>query len=148
VTAPGRGRRRPRGDDGTVLLLVLGFTALLVLMVGVVVDVSAVVLAKRAVASAADGAAVSAAQALDTDRLYTAGLAGAVPLSAADARARAEAYRQSAALTQPGLQLVARVDGDTAVVDARRLVRLPFPLPGRAAVAVQAQARARAPVLP
>ena len=46
---------RPSGDEGTVLLLVLGLAAVLVLMVGVVVDVSAVVLAIDARTAAACG---------------------------------------------------------------------------------------------
>ncbi len=49
--------RRPGGDDGTVLPLVLGLTGIGLLAVALVVNVSAVVLAKRAIASAADGAA-------------------------------------------------------------------------------------------
>ena len=133
-----------RTDDGSVLLLVIGFAGVLLAVVAVVVDVSAVVLAKRAVASAADGAAVTAAQSLDLDALYAGGLGAAVPLSQADAEQRVAAYREG--LDLPGLELRVRVDGTTAVVDARRVVRLPFPFPGRRDVEVQAQARARAPV--
>ena len=59
-----------RDDEGTILVLTLGLVGLLVVVVAIVVDVSAVVLAKRGVASAADGAAVSAAQALDEQVLY------------------------------------------------------------------------------
>ena len=52
-------RDRPRDDDGTILVLLLGFVAVLLLRVAVVVNVSAVILAKRGVASATDGAAES-----------------------------------------------------------------------------------------
>ncbi|MCW2667835.1 MAG: hypothetical protein JWN57_2797, partial [Frankiales bacterium] len=38
--------RRPAGDEGSVLLLVLGFTAVLVALVAVVADVSVLLLAK------------------------------------------------------------------------------------------------------
>ena len=141
-------RRAPgtsAGERGTVLVLVLGFAVLLVLMVGVVVDVSAVVLAKRGVASAADGAAVSAAQALDVERLYREGPGAELPLSLDQARGRVMTYARQAAEQQPGLTLVVRLDGRTAVVTASRTLRLPFPVPGSAgSVRVEAVARARA----
>jgi len=111
-------RRRPGGEDGTVLVLVIGFAFVLVVMVGVVVNVSAVVLAKRGVASAADDAAVSAAQALDLEQLYRDGLRTQLPLSVAEARSRVATYASQVATEQPGLTLAVRVDGRTAVVTA------------------------------
>lgn len=139
--------RRPRGDDGTILVLTLGLVGLLLVAVAIVVDVSAVVLARRGVASAADGAAVSAAQALDTEVLYERGLGEALPLSPGDARQRVDAYERDAATGQPGLELGVVVDGDTAVVTGVRRVRPPFALFGRDEVVVTAVARARAPVV-
>lgn len=136
-------------DDGTVLPLVIGFAFVLLVMVGVVVDVSAVVLAKRAVASAADGAAVSAAQSLDVDALYRDGLGQQIPLSQAEASRRVAVYNAQAAVQQPGLQLAVAVEGRTAVVTATRALRLPFPVPGSAGtVEVESVARARAPAAP
>ncbi len=141
-----------KGDDGTILVLLLGFTAVLLLMVAVVVNVSSVILAKRALVSAADGAAVSAAQSLDLDALYARGLdSGRIPLDAAVARSRVAAYEAQAAAGQPGLQLVVEVsaDGSTAIVRGRREVDLPFGrILGFAPVRVEAEARARAPVSP
>ena len=134
------------GDDGSVLVLVLGFFGILVLMVAVVVNVSAVVLAKRAVSSAADGAAVSAAQALDLAVLRRGGLGASIPLDPDEAGGRVADYRALAQLEQPGLGLAVRVEGRTAVVTARRTVRLPFRLPGAESVEVTSVARARAPV--
>jgi Flp pilus assembly protein TadG len=100
-------RRRAQGDDGTILLLVLGFTAVLLVLVAVVVDLSAVILAKRGAASAADGAAVAAAQQLDQDAVYANGLADAIPLSADDVAQVVDTYAARAADAQHGLQLVA-----------------------------------------
>jgi hypothetical protein len=140
--------RRKRGDEGSVLVLVIGFAGILVVLVAVVVNVSAVVLAKRGVASAADGAAVSAAQSLDLAQLYTGGLGEALPLSGAEAAARVAEYEVRARREQPGLALAVRVDGRTAVVTGQRTVRLPFPLPGTQPVQVRSVARARAPVAP
>ena len=144
----GQRRRRCQGDDGTILVLTLGFVLVLVVMVGVVVNVSSVVLAKRGVASAADGAAVSAAQALDLNTLYAEGLDAQVPLSYGDADARVQAYAADARSGQPGLQLsLASVAGGTAVVEGVRVVRPPFPLFGTGDVTVRAVARAQAPVV-
>ena len=137
-----------RRDDGSVLLLVIGFAGILLVLVAVVADVSAVVLAKRSVASAADGAAVSAAQALDLDAVYDEGLGEQLPLSTGDARARVAAYDAQTRGQQPGLRLVLRIEGRTAVVTGSRTVRLPFRLPGTGPVRVSAVARSRAPVLP
>lgn len=139
---------RPDGEQGSVLVLVLGLVGVLVLLVGVVVDVSAAVLAKRAVASAADGAAVSGAQGIDYPTFYARGPGTGVPLSAEQVRRRVGAYAGSAGADQPGLQLSARVEGSgTAVVLASRTIRLPFSgRLGFASVRVQAEARARAPL--
>lgn len=145
-------RPDPRDESGTILVLLLGFTAVLLLMVAVVVNVSAVILAKRAVVSAADGAAVSAAQALDLDALYAGGLAtGRIPLDARDATGRIAAYQAGAQAGQPGLQLrMARIeDGSTVVVRGSRVIELPFgQILGFRPVTVEAEARARAPVVP
>ena len=141
-------RDEPGRDDGSVLLLVLGFAGILLTLVAVVADVSAVVLAKRGVASAADGAAVSAAQALDLDAVHREGLGRQIPLDAGQARARVVAYEGQVRAQQPGLRLALRLEGRTAVVTGSRTVRLPFRLPGTGPVRVSAVARARAPVLP
>ena len=141
-------RVRCRGDEGSVLVLVIGFTGILLTLVAVVVDVSAVVLAKRSVASAADGAAVTAAQALDLDAVHEGGLGAQLPLSVGQARARVADYEGRARAQQPGLRLALRLEGRTAVVTGSRTVRLPFQLPGTGPVRVSAVARARAPVLP
>lgn len=140
---------KPRGqDEGTVLVLVLGFTMVLMLMIGVVVNVSAAVLARRAVGSAADGAAIAAAQALDEQALYREGFTGQrIPLSQAGARQRVADYSRQVTVTQPGLRMSVTVDGTTATVVAAREVTLPFSrLVGLRPLLVQATARARAPV--
>ncbi len=136
-----------RDDEGSVLVLTLGLAGLLVVAVAIVVNVSAVVLAKRGVASAADGAAISAAQALDEQALLARGLGDEIPLSAVDAAARVAAYQADAQTGQPGLRLAVRLEGTTAVVTGTRVVRPPFGVFGQGDVTVTAVARARAPVL-
>lgn len=139
-----------RDDEGSVTILVLGFTAVLLLLVGVVVNVSVVVLAKRSLASTADGAAVSAAQALDYPAFYARGPDGGVPLSEAGVGDRLAAYQGQVAADLPGLQLTGYVDGPyTVVVAASRQVGLPFGgWLGVGGIRVTAQARARAPLAP
>jgi uncharacterized membrane protein len=142
---------RRRGDDGTITILVVGFTAILLLLIAVVVDVSAVVLARRGVASAADGAAVAAAQQLDQARVYATGLDTDIPLSADDVASVVEQYAADARDGQPGLTLEPSLDpaGTTATVVARREVSLPFVgwLGVAKTVTVTAVARARAPLV-
>lgn len=142
--------RRPKGEDGTILVLVLGFAALLLMLVAVVVDVSAVILARRGAASAADGAAIAAAQRLDVDAVYRNGLGQAIPLSPAEVRAVVSTYAQRAEQAQAGLRLAAEVDaaGTTATVTATRQVALPFAgWLGIGSVTVTAVAHARAPLV-
>lgn len=133
-----------------MLVLVLGLFGVLLLLVALVVDVSVVVLAKRSVASAADGAAISAAQAIDDTAFYARGLQDRVPLSEGGVAERVAAYEAQAESDQPGLQLSAGVDGaGTAVVVARRTVELPLVgWLGIEDVEVVAEARARAPLVP
>jgi len=144
-----RSTSRLGGDEGTVLVLVLGMAGLLLVLVGVVVDVSVAVLAKRSTASAADGAAVSAAQALDQEAFYERGAAAGVPLSPQLVADRVAQYEGAVAGGQPGLRLRGDVEGGvTAVVVAERAVDLPFSgLLGRGPTQVVAVARARAPVV-
>lgn len=139
-----------RDDDGTVLVLLLGLTAVLLLMVAVVVNVSSVILAKRALVSAADGAAVAAAQELDLDALYSRGLgAGRVPLDRRQVAVRVEQYEAQVGPADVDLAGDVSADGTTAIVRGVRDVELPFGrVLGFRPVRVQAEARARAPTRP
>jgi len=152
MSTPATGHAMARDDSGTILVLVLGFVAVLLLMVGVVVNVSVVILAKRGLVSTADGAAVAAAQSLDLAALYAGGLSeDGIPLDTGLAAQRVAEYEAVAAPAQPGLQLVlARIDdGNTVVVRGAREVSMPFGrLLGLQPVRVEAEAQARAPVLP
>lgn len=146
-----RGRR---GDEGTILLLTCGLAAVLMALVVVVVDVSVVLLAKRGVANAADGAALLAAQQPDARVLNDPdrrdALALRLPLDRAAVTRAVARYQAEAAATQPTLTLTASVTGagsSEAVVQARRTVTLPFvSWFGIKRVVVRATGRARSPV--
>lgn len=143
---------RTHDDEGTVLLLTLGLAVVLLLLVGVVVDVSAVILAKRGVSSAADGAALAAAQQADRDAIESqdGALSTRLPLDPALVSEVVATYQGDADDTLPGLLLVAGIEGtDIAVVDAYRTVTVPFAgWLGVGSVQVHAVARARSPVAP
>ena len=67
-----------RGERGHITLLIIGFAAILISLVAVVVDASQVVLLRRTLSSVADGAALAAAQSLAEEAFYT-GQAGTGP---------------------------------------------------------------------
>ena len=60
-------------DDGSILVLSLGFIVICILALAVVVDASTVFLARRALQSQADAAALAGAQAIDIDAYYSGG---------------------------------------------------------------------------
>jgi len=86
-----RGRRHAR-DEGSVLVLGLGLVVLAMLVVGAGVDASRLFLARRALASLADGAALRGAHDLDAPVLYSSGARDVLPLSASRVRADVMAY--------------------------------------------------------
>jgi Flp pilus assembly protein TadG len=144
--------RRPREDDGTILLLTCGLAVVLMALVVIVIDVSVVVLAKRGVANAADGAALVAAQQPDARVLGAneEALTFRLPLDRAAVVRVVADYQAEAALTQPGLLLRGSVTGEgssEAVVQARRAIALPFvSWFGVKRVVVRAVGRARSPI--
>lgn len=82
----------PHGDEGQLTLLIIGFVAIAAVLIVVGADASKVFLAQRALSSAADAAAISAAQAVDKNAIYTGtggGCGGLLPLDATDAADRA-----------------------------------------------------------
>lgn len=144
--------RRRRDDEGTILLLTCGLAVVLMALVVVVVDVSVVVLAKRGVANAADGAALLAAQQPDTRALNVRrdALLSRLPLDRAAVVRAVARYQADQVSSQPTLTMTATVTGrgnSIAVVQARRTVSLPFvSWFGIKSVVVRATGRASSPV--
>ena len=62
---------RARREEGQLTLLIIGFVAIAATLVVIGVDVSKVFLARRALSSVADSAALAAAEAVDKDAIYT-----------------------------------------------------------------------------
>src|SRR5580698_10106465 len=57
-------------DEGSIVVLVIGYAAIAALLMAAGIDVSKVFLAQRALSSAADAAAVAASEGVDAKRVY------------------------------------------------------------------------------
>ncbi|MBA2769388.1 MAG: hypothetical protein H0U35_09735 [Sporichthyaceae bacterium] len=145
---------RDRGDDGQLMLLVLVYTVIAGLLVTVVVNLSNAFLYRRSLVAAADGAALSAANRPDLDRIY-AGAGQFLPLSEAGARSAVRQYVLDAELHSRfhGFRVVdVRTDGSTVAVTLAATVRMPFvnvlSERYRGGYPVEATVRARSPLVP
>ena len=119
---------RESGDCGQLLLLVLAYTVIAALLVTVVVDVSQVFLQRRALVAAADGAALSAANAPDLDAVY-AGAGDSLPLSRRGAEGAVQQYARDAELADrfDDFEIVGvETDGVTVTVTLGVQVSLPL----------------------
>lgn len=127
--------RARTGDSGTIMLLTLGYLVVALLLVAVVVDVSAVFLARRSLASDCDAASLAAAQQVSQRPLYQ-GRDG--PRLVLDPTAGGAGGAQEA------LQADVGPGGTTVVVRGRRRVTLPLGhLLGLGAVTVTAASDAQ-----
>lgn len=122
--------RQPERDDaGTVMLLVLGLVVLLVLLVTVVTDVTHLFLTRKDLLSAADGAALAGAQAVDAERLYRDGITGGpLPLDPVAAERAARDYLSDVGVAAEVAQLSVDIDATATTVTVRLAgtVQLPF----------------------
>lgn len=83
--------RRPR-DEGSILVLSLGFIVVCILALAVVVDASSVFLARRALQAQADSAALAGAQAIDLEAYYAAGASARIRLDPRGIRSAVERH--------------------------------------------------------
>jgi uncharacterized membrane protein len=114
-----------RRDDGQLTLLVIGYVAIIAVLIVIGIDVSKVFLARRALSSAADAAALAAAQAVDRDAIYqgSAGCGALLPLDPDTARLAVEAAVADDAPDLDG-SFVALDQPDTTVEDGTVSVHL------------------------
>ena len=121
-------------DDGQLTLLIIGFVAIAAVLVIVGVDASKVFLARRALSSAADAAAVAASQAVDKDAIYAGiggGCGGLLPLNPDSAAQRAALAVDDQAEGLKGTFTAlddpqTTVSGDTVAVHLSGRVAVPF----------------------
>lgn len=151
-----------RSDEGSILVLVIGYAAIAAVLLTVGVDLSCVFLARRALSSTTDAAALAAAQGVDRSRLYDGpplSCGAALPL---DRDRAAELASDAVNDDRPGLRRTFRsvappqvsVVGTTVQVSVAGEVRMPFgrvvswldPGSDDGAVPISATSRARSPV--
>lgn len=119
---------RRRDEEGTILILTIGFVVIAMLLVVAVLDASAVFLDRRDLASAADGTALAAAQQVDVAAIYADGVRGELPLDGGAVQRAIDAYVAAnlPPAQYPGWHLTGRASGPhTVTVTATRIVRLP-----------------------
>ncbi|GAB2975829.1 Tad domain-containing protein [Nocardioides montaniterrae] len=126
--------RRPADERGSSLPLVIVLVAIVMLLIGVVVDASAAYLGHQQVDSLADGAALRGADlAAQGTSSYGKGLDhGPLNLSQHEADAAVRAYLRDvgAARDHPGLRATVAIRGNRVVVVLTARVRLPLHVPG------------------
>lgn len=120
--------RRWRDDSGQTLLLILIYALVAAGLVGVVTDASVVFLRQRALAAAADAAALRAAQMVALPTAYSTGAGGVLPIDPASAESAVDRYLSITGAEQRFTDLRAQVsvDGDRVTVRLRALAPLRF----------------------
>ena len=148
-----------RRDDGQLLPLIIGYAVVIALLITVVVDVSTVYLQRRALASAADAAALAAINAVDPAAVVDGRVAATEALVVSDemAVARVADYAADAHLDTRFEEFAVRgvdVGGDGTTVTVTMAARVPIPFVNAISddwgngLVIIASASARAPLLP
>jgi Flp pilus assembly protein TadG len=121
-----------RRDEGSLTLLIIGYTLIAAVLIVVGIDVSKVFLAQRALSSAADAAALAGAQAVDRGAIYADGAVCAdLPVDPAAAQDAADAsVRDTGESLRPTFVSLAdpdvRVQTGRVQVGLRGEVSVPF----------------------
>jgi Flp pilus assembly protein TadG len=112
-------------EEGSILILAIGFLVIAMLLVWAVLDASAVFLDRRDLADAADGAALDAAQEVDLDAIYAHGVGVDLPLDPTAVDRELAAW-VDANYGDAGWTFRGWVSGPhTVTVTATRVVKLP-----------------------
>lgn len=123
----GAGSRASADDRGSVLILALGFLAVLLTAVAVVTDVTSMYLQRRALAALADGAALAGSQAVDLSSYYRRGAAAGLAPDRTRVRGVVLDYLDASRDEIRGFRVDSvRVEGRTVLVDVRREATAPF----------------------
>lgn len=143
-----RARRRDH-DRGTILILTLGYVMIAAMLALVVTDVSAVYLARRGLAAAADGAALAAATDISQQGVYTGADTGTVLRLDSGVADAVTAYATDADPSGRTTLTGSLTNPTTVRVVGRRVVKLPIiRLVGVRPVTVTASADAQTVVHP
>jgi len=133
-----------RDEHGQTSVLIVGFTIVLLMAVGVVVDASAAYLQREGLNNLADGAALAGADEVRGDAVYSGGLGQQVPIDRYVARqAVGEYFRQIGAYDDhPGLRFTIGIDEGEVVVHVDAPLDLPITVAGITDTTVGAEAAA------
>jgi Putative Flp pilus-assembly TadE/G-like len=127
--------RRCRDERGQLTLLIIGFTAIVLLLLAVVTDVSKAFLVRRDLAQLADGAALAGTRGI-SGTVVAGSVAGGIELSQESAEREVWSYLDS--VGQGGydnLDWTVTVDGAEVSVHLRAVVDLPLVIPGTSGTA-------------
>lgn len=121
-----------RDECGQISVLIVGFFTVVLLLAGVVVDVSAAYLRRVGMNNIADGAALAAADAVQGHHVYSAGLGSDAPIDADVARRYvADYFSTSGAIAEyPGLRWHVEQDGSDVRVEVVAPLDLPLSIAG------------------
>jgi Flp pilus assembly protein TadG len=119
-------------ERGSIAPLIIGFTLLVAVLVGVVVDASAAYLRRQGLNSVADAAALAATDGLQGDRVYTHGLGARAEIDPATAREYVEQYLRASGVLEryAGLTWTVSTSATTVVVRVAAPLDLPLRVPG------------------
>ncbi len=123
---------RARGEAGQAAPLLIGFFVVALLMVGVAVDASAAYLRRQGLDSLADAAALAAANGIQGEQVYSAGLGERALIDADVARGYVaeHVWATGAAATYPGLRWRVDATEQRVVVEMTAPLNLPIGVPG------------------
>lgn len=129
-------RRRAPSEPGQTSVLVVGFAAVALMMVAVVVDASAAYLQRQGLDSLADGAALAGADGVQGEHVYTHGLGERAQIDPVAAEQHVAAYLDAlgAQARYPGLSYTVGTTADSVVVSVSAPLDLPLRLSGVASV--------------
>lgn len=127
--------RRARGEHGQTTVMIIGFAAVLLLVIAVAVDSTAAYVQRQGLDTLADGAALQGADlAAEGQEVYTEGvpLEGSLELTGERARQAVGSYLDQVGAhgRYPGLTYDVAVDATTVTVQLSAPLDLPLDFPG------------------
>lgn len=124
--------RVARSERGQASVLIVGLAIVLILLTGVVVDASAAYLQRQSLNTLADGAALTGANEVSGDPVYSRGLGEHVPVDPEIARGAVAGYLRDigAYADHPGLAFQVWIRDRSVVVRIRAPLDLPITVDG------------------
>ena len=87
--------KRLRKEDGSILVFGIGLAVTAIMIFTLAVNVATLWLTRNVLDGIADGAALAAAQAIDSDAIYESGVGGNLKLNSSQAKNRVKQYVQT-----------------------------------------------------